>query len=1142
MSKRSSNTSADSLFFKSGIRRTKRKNRAPLRAYTLEDSKNSLQNLSGSFRYDSPGAPLKSTQQLNVDFSDFSQHTFFNSAEAKTQKAFSRIINSFPFDGNRSEIASFVDSLTGFEKHIFDMFPSNSGYLKFSGSSSPTEPGTFIEVNDYKGSTQPSLSVDPTGENVLDPVSKPFTFEFHFAPPAITNDNQVILQKKELKNGITLFLSQTSSTSKADLFMMISSGSNSLTASMEVNKGKFQHVGAVLDRTSGPGGQIKLYRDAVLMGTSSYSHIGPIDFVTASLRVGSGSSHFVNGYSMAPVETLSGALDDLRMWHKQKTQKQIREQRFEEIFAQKDLKLLMRFNEPSGSFSAGGSNLVLDFSGNSLHSSIENFSMDLRNTSSFGRSPVTEASKISTISLFPSFVPITSLHSRFMTDASQYDFSNPNIVTRLVPAHYLTDASQFEGFESETGDISNAMSTHVDQPGGANLGQPQIIAGMLYTFAETFDELKMFVDEFKRLLKVDVLSADTVSDQIMPWLARYYGIELPSLFDDASAAQFLDGKNVRLDRRKTLSLQKVQNSIWRRIFSDLPYIFSTRGTHAGIRSVLASMGINPTGPIRVREFGGSPIRNLGDSFIRRHEVAAMLDMSGSLASAGTLNSFGIDSSRPFIQSSFLSGTRVEPGFPEKAGASGDGFFTSGSWAVEARYKFLPTLFHNDKQSLLRMHVTGASAPATKHGAIFNCVAIKPKPSSQLTGSVILYGNPNSSIGFPNLKLILTGVDIFDGNKWQVSFGRNRNDTIGAIHSSSYFLRASSFGPGGLDRYHATSSLYSAGANPVIEQHSSTFNASGSFLAIGSQSLDTTARFLYRNEEATTDFSGKVSSIRFYSKGLTEDETKTHARNFKSLGVEDPEVNFNFVTNATGSFERLRLDVSLDQPITDSSASGGMTGFDFSQNSLAFAGTGFEASKRIIKPERFDFETLSPNFQSGENPNKVRIRSFLSHENASTYGTEIAPLHELPQNEQPQDDKRVAIEISVTQGLNEDIMAIFATLNALDNVIGSPELVFSQDYPSLRNLRRIYFQRLTEKVHFQRFFDFFKFFDDTIGDLLEQMLPSNTKFKGSSYVVEPHALERAKFVYNYYDMYLGESDRGDKSIILMQLLAATLRKM
>jgi len=1155
MPKRSNNTSADSLFFRSGIRRKKQKNRAPLRAYTLASSDNVAQVLTGSFRYDSPGSPLKSSQQLNVDFSDFSQHTFFNSAEAKTQKAFSRIINSFPFDGSRSTIDTFVDTLTGFEKHVFDIFPSSRGYLEFSGSSAPGG-GSFIKVNDYKGSTQPGLSKDPTGENILDPVSKPFTFEFHFAPPEIANDNQVILQKKELKNGITLFLSQTSSTSKADLFMMISSGSSAVTASIEVNKGKFQHIGAVLDKTSGPGGQIKLYRDAVLRGTSSFAYIGPIDFVTASLMIGSGSSHSINGYSMSPIETLSGAVDDLRVWHKQKTQREIRQHRFEEVFAQKDLKLLLRFNEPSGSFSGAGSNLVLDYSGNGLHSSIENFSMVLRNTSSFGRSPITEASKISTISLFPSFTKITNLHNRLMISASQYDFSNPNIVTRLVPPHYLADASQFEGFESETGNISDSITTQVDQPGGANIGQPQIIAGMLYTFAETFDELKMFVDEFKRLLKVDVLTPDTVSDHIMPWLARYYGIQLPSLFDDSTAAQFLDGKNVRLDRRKTVSLQKVQNAIWRRIFSDLPYIFSTRGTHAGLRSILANLGVNPTGPIRIREFGGSPIRNLGDSFIRRHEVAAMLDMSGTLATEGTLNSLGIDSSRPYLQSPYLSGSRVEIGFPKIAGVlsgenlisnnANDGLFTSGSWTVEARYKFPSRLSHSEKQSLVRMHVTGTSGSSSKHGVIFNCVAIKPKPLSTVTGSITLYGKPQASGGDSLLQLVLTGVDVFDGNKWQVSFGRNRKDSIGSVHSSSFFLRASSFGPGGLEQYYTTSSFFSEGANSTLEKISS-INTSGTFLVIGSQSLDiSTSDFLNNGvqpaDKAETKFSGRTSGIRFYSKGLTETETKTHARNFKSLGVEDPEVNFNFVTNATGSFERLRLDVSLDQPITDSSASGQITGFDFSQNSLTFSGNGFEASKRIIKPERFDFDSLSPNFQSGENPNKVRIRSFLSHENVNTYGAEIAPLHELPQNEQPQDDKRVAIEISVVQGLNEDIMSIFATLNALDNIIGSPELVFSQDYPSLRNLRRIYFQRLTEKVHFQRFFDFFKFFDDTIGDLLEQMLPSSSKFKGSSYVIEPHALERAKFIYNYYDMYLGESDRGDKSIILMQLLTATLRKM
>ena len=132
-----------------------------------------------------------------------------------------------------------------------------------------------------------------------------------------------------------------------------------------------------------------------------------------------------------------------------------------------------------------------------------------------------------------------------------------------------------------------------------------------------------------------------------------------------------------------------------------------------------------------------------------------------------------------------------------------------------------------------------------------------------------------------------------------------------------------------------------------------------------------------SESRHTSFTGMLSSLRFYSKGLSEDETKTHSKNFKSVGVEDPEVNFNFVSNVSGSFQKLRMNVSLDQPITESDASGEIIGFDFSQNNNTLAGTGFESSKRTIKPERFDFDVLSSNFQSGENPNKIRIRSYKS---------------------------------------------------------------------------------------------------------------------------------------------------------------------
>ena len=63
-----------------------------------------------SFKYDPLSYPLKSTQQLNVDWTKFENHTFFSSAEVKVNEAFNNIINFYPFDGTKSEIESFIDS------------------------------------------------------------------------------------------------------------------------------------------------------------------------------------------------------------------------------------------------------------------------------------------------------------------------------------------------------------------------------------------------------------------------------------------------------------------------------------------------------------------------------------------------------------------------------------------------------------------------------------------------------------------------------------------------------------------------------------------------------------------------------------------------------------------------------------------------------------------------------------------------------------------------------------------------------------------------------------------------------------------------------------------------------------------------
>ena len=119
--------------------------------------------------------------------------------------------------------------------------------------------------------------------------------------------------------------------------------------------------------------------------------------------------------------------------------------------------------------------------------------------------------------------------------------------------------------------------------------------------------------------------------------------------------------------------------------------------------------------------------------------------------------------------------------------------------------------------------------------------------------------------------------------------------------------------------------------------------------------------------------------------------------------------------------------------------------------------------------------------------------------------------------------------------------LFSSLDYFDNAIGDPELVFASEYKSLRSLRRIYFNRLTEKMSLSKFFSFFKWFDDTVGDVLEGLVPRSSKFLGTNFIIESHSLERNKFDYKYTDMYLGELERPNPGEIYVKQIVGLLKK-
>ena len=106
------------------------------------------------------------------------------------------------------------------------------------------------------------------------------------------------------------------------------------------------------------------------------------------------------------------------------------------------------------------------------------------------------------------------------------------------------------------------------------------------------------------------------------------------------------------------------------------------------------------------------------------------------------------------------------------------------------------------------------------------------------------------------------------------------------------------------------------------------------------------------------------------------------------------------------------------------------------------------------------------------------------------------------------------------------MKIFGTLESIENAIGAYETTFGYQYPDIRHLSEIYFHRLESKINLSTFFNFFRFFDDTLSSLIQAVVPQNTDFLGVRFIVKPHALERGKFRHYGENVYLtaAEQDR------------------
>jgi hypothetical protein len=1217
-----------------------------------------IASTTSSFQYDQGTVGIKSSQQLNVDWSQFQNHTFFMSAEAKVNLAFDSIINGYPFDGTRRETEVFFEIMTGFDKWVFDNFPTYRGELMFSGTqvgeTSPSA-GTYILVENKTGALFPELS-DNNGNNssglpLLNPTgSTSMTVEMQLFVPARANDVQVVFQMVSSSAGLGVqgfqfYLTQSLSTTSVEGFFSVVSGSSYMTVPVMLNKGMFNHVALELNRDNGLPFLESFLLSAPVAESATQIELGDLAIDGAQFIIGSGTQMQVGSQVVIPRQTLSGTIDEFRVFHSARTPLQQASYAAKAIYSTKDLVLYYRFNEPGPPLAATLvdpiNSIVLDSSGNSFHALISNFStmqgssssiysthaLPASNGSADAYGVVVSSSILSIVGntytaqyfyavgpelrldasadplspiiyeradtvpvLFPAYPPVVAFNAELLASATLYDQENPNLITKMVPQHYFLEGGQQDGFIDPIEGNASQPYGGSGIPGQGVMGSSQIMVSLLYVWARFFDEIKLFVDQFATLKTVDydtgeVAAPDTVPDNFLINLVQNMGFHLPPLFNDSSIDQYVRGENIDLQDYTTsnLTLKQVQSLLLRRVLVNLPDVLRSKGTQHSIRSFLRATGIDPGNNVRIREFGGPTTQNLAVSRETKIEPGVMAQFPPACT----------------VVSPFLSASRVEPGFPSPVGTFkydphghavgtnnlSDGLLTSGSWTWEGIVKYTPIAIKTypmTTQSLVRFCVTGSTG-GTGPGIIANLLAISS--SLQPVGpKLVLYIRPGAATTSPLLRLeldtpmfnVFTGdkpLGIFDSNRWNVSFGCQRGDDgLNTPVSSSYFLRLAYQNDGEIQYLETTSSFFQEcplGEANALQKLSSTANASGTYLAVGTTQFiasGNSGQYLFLNstsgvpdEARATAFGGRLSNFRFWSRALALNEWEEHVRNYNSVGVEDPLTNWNYATMPSGSWGRLRLNAMIAQDNRQAISTGsialsgppnsiqGPTGsfvfIDFSENGFHLTGSGFPINQDILAGEFFDFSYLSPYFDEASTNQKVRVRSYQDFDLVEeTPWAALAPVYEVVKSEAPTDDVRFIIEFSLIDALNRDIVAIFATFDALDNALGAPELVFSADYPDLENLRNVYFNRVKQRLNFQAFFEFFRWFDTAVGTFITQLIPRKTRFKGTNFTVESHMLERAKHEYLTYDIYLGDSNRTNLNAeLLLQQVAGTIRK-
>jgi hypothetical protein len=264
---------------------------------------------------------------------------------------------------------------------------------------------------------------------------------------------------------------------------------------------------------------------------------------------------------------------------------------------------------------------------------------------------------------------------------------------------------------------------------------------------------------------------------------------------------------------------------------------------------------------------------------------------------------------------------------------------------------------------------------------------------------------------------------------------------------------------------------------------------------------------------------RVESFRSYLSALTEEDQKSHARDFKVFGQDYALEESNLLIKNSTSAELPKYATNYlhwsFNTITGSNAAGSFDVYDMSSKR-----SGYGSFNNILSNE---YPAVGHGFPVNSSKAVSVFQKPTSYQNLpeEVDSYDLVKLgvdeegHEIFEKSSRPVTRFFSFEKSMYRSISREMLNFVGSVSAFNNLIGDPINKYRKDYKDLSKLRQFFFSFVSNEPSLEKYLTYYRWLDTSISKMIDQLKPATVEFSEDiRNMIESHVFERNKYQHRF----------------------------